>query len=332
MDTVLNQRYRINKILGQGAMGIVYEVLRLSDGRRLAAKVLSGHTGRQDLARFAREGQLLARLNHPNLVGIFDVDLLDNRLAYLVMELVEGGTLMQHRAHYGQQSFALTVIGQISSALSQVHAAGIVHRDLKPANILLAAGDEIQVKLADFGVSALVPNIEPTDHGQPVGSTPQLDLNMYSVTLDESGLANPQQDSSAPPGSLVPAVQLGNLPEALAEGLQPSHGGLTQTGVIMGTPLYMAPELVKGAKLARPASDIFSLGVVAYELLTGELPSPQPPIFLSLRSGQRWYAPLSNRCPDLPIRLVELIERCLDAAPERRPTAQVICDALSAAP
>jgi serine/threonine-protein kinase len=93
----------------------------------------------------------------------------------------------------------------------------------------------------------------------------------------------------------------------------------------------MAPELVKGAKLARPASDMFSLGVVAYELLTGDLPSAQPPILLNLRSGQRWYTPLSIRCPDLPGPLVDLIERCLDAAADKRPTAQALFDGLSAA-
>jgi len=331
VDTVLNERYRILKILGQGAMGVVYEVMRISDGKHLAAKVLSGHARRQDLARFAREGQLLARLNHPNLVRIVDVDLLDNRLAYLVMELVEGGTLAQRQARYGQPAFALPIIRQIASALAQVHATGIVHRDLKPANILLAPGDDLQVKLADFGVSALVPSDEKTDPGKPASATPDVDLALYNVTLDEPIAAKKKSEASASHIPAVSQVPVRNLPETLDGGPASSQGVLTQTGVIIGTPLYMAPELVKGAKLARPASDMFSLGVVAYELLTGDLPSPQPPILLNLRSGQRWYTPLSIRCPDLPGPMVDLIERCLDAAPEKRPTAQAIFDALSAA-
>ncbi|HNN90681.1 MAG TPA: protein kinase [Pseudomonadota bacterium] len=332
IDSVLNQRYRIVQILGQGAMGVVYEVRRLTDGKRLAAKVLSGQTRRKELARFAREGQLLARLNHPNLVRIVDVDLLDGRLAYLVMELVEGGTLAGRQARYGQLAFAIPVIRQIASALAQVHAEGIVHRDLKPANILLAAGNAIEVKLADFGVSALLPTEGGGDDDKLARPAPDVDMALYNITIDEPNPARPAAEAALPPG---PAPTLGPPGETQGtlDGSAASVGGaLTQTGVIIGTPLYMAPELVKGAKLARPASDVFSLGVVAYELLTGELPSPQPPIFLNLRPGQRWYTPLSIRCPDLPGPLADLIERCLDPAPDRRPSAQALADALNEFP
>ncbi len=328
VDTVLNMRYRILHILGQGAMGVVYEVVRQSDGRHLAAKVLSGQARRQDLARFAREGQLLARLHHPNLVSIVDVDLLDNRLAYLVMELVEGGTLAQRQSSYGQQSFALSVIRQIASALAAVHAAAIVHRDLKPTNILLMKGDTLHVKLADFGVSALVPSEDSAETEGPARGASQVDPAQYDVTID---VPRPgKRDSDAAPAPAPSANQSSPQPAALPGGPVSSSGGLTQTGVIIGTPTYMAPELIKGAKLARSAADMFSLGVVAYELLTGDLPSLQPPILLNLRSGQRWFTPYSIRCPELPPSIALLLERCLDAAPERRPTAQTLYDALSA--
>lgn len=328
-DTVLNQRYRIVKSVGQGAMGVVYEVLRISDARRFAMKVLSGRAHRKDLARFAREAQLLARLNHPNLVRIVDVDLLDNRRAYLVMELVDGGTLAQRQAMYGQLAFALPVIRQIASALAQVHAAGIVHRDLKPANILMAAGPDIQVKLADFGVSALVPTDDSGDVPPPPGATPEVDLALYNVTLDDPSTPRSPSGTGVATAPSEPEQAVGLLPQTLDGSSSPGSGGLTQTGVIMGTPLYMAPELIKGAKLARPASDVFSLGVIAYELLTGDLPSSQPPILLNLRSGQRWYTPLSLGCPDLPGPIGDLLERCLDAAPEKRPTAQTLVELLS---
>jgi len=332
IDSVLNQRYRIVQILGQGAMGVVYEVRRLSDGKRLAAKVLSGHTRRKELARFAREGQLLARLNHPNLVRIVDVDLIDGRLAYLVMELVEGGTLAGRQARYGQLAFAIPVIRQIASALAQVHAEGIVHRDLKPANILLAAGKTIEVKLADFGVSALLPTEGAGDDDKLASPASDVDMALYNITIDEPNAARPAAEAVHPPGPAPTLAPSGETQGTLDGNAVSAGGALTQTGVIIGTPLYMAPELVKGAKLARPASDVFSLGVVAYELLTGDLPSPQPPIFLNLRSGQRWYTPLSIRCPDLPGPLADLIERCLDAAPDRRPSAQALADALSELP
>lgn len=202
--------------------------------------------------------------------------------------------------------------------------------DLKPANILLAQGAELQVKLADFGVSALVPTDEP-DHEKPISAMPDDDLALYNITLDEPSRAKPAAEANRP--AVPPTSEsLRGLPETLDGSSPSSQGGLTQTGVIIGTPLYMAPELIRGAKLARPSSDIFSLGVVAYELLTGDLPSAQPPILLNLRPGQRWYSPLSIRCPELPGPIADLIESCLDPSPDRRPTAQALCDALGTAP
>ena len=130
----INKRYRVVRVLGQGAMGVVYEVERLIDKRRLAAKVLSSHAGRESLARFVREAQLLAHLDHPSLVKITDVDITDQRVAYIVMELVNGTTLAQQHARYRDLSFVLPVLRQIADALAKVHSEGIVHRDLKPAN------------------------------------------------------------------------------------------------------------------------------------------------------------------------------------------------------
>ena len=346
-DTVINRRYRVLRVLGQGAMGVVYEVERQGDGRHFAAKVLSGRAGRQQLARFAREAQLLARLSHPNLVTISDVDVADHKVAYIVMQMVTGGTLAARSARFGQTDFALPILRQIASALSAVHAAGIVHRDLKPANILLEAGEPPVVKLGDFGVSALLDDdaggVDVDGPAQPM----QMDLSTYNVTVD----------STNPPASAEPGVRPGSAPggtlQGTLDGLSdpvrrdaglgrrdglkestaptmdvPADGaqgrGLTQTGVIMGTPLYMAPELVRGAKLARPPSDIFSFGVIAYELLTGFLPSEQPPIVMGLKPHVRWYVPLAIRCPDLPEHIGSILERCLDAAPEERPTAVVL--------
>ena len=130
----INKRYRVIRVLGQGAMGVVYEVERLIDKRHLAAKVLSSHAGRESLARFVREAQLLAHLDHPNLVKITDVDITDQRVAYIVMELVNGTTLAQQHARYRDLSFVLPVLRQVADALAKVHSEGIVHRDLKPAN------------------------------------------------------------------------------------------------------------------------------------------------------------------------------------------------------
>jgi hypothetical protein len=131
---LLGERYRVLRTIGQGAMGVVYEVERIQDGRRFAAKVLAGRSRRQDLARFAREAQVLARLKHKNLVTIADVDVTDSRLAYIIMELVEGKTLADHAQRYGELGFVLPILRQLADALATVHAEGVVHRDLKPAN------------------------------------------------------------------------------------------------------------------------------------------------------------------------------------------------------
>jgi serine/threonine-protein kinase len=96
----------------------------------------------------------------------------------------------------------------------------------------------------------------------------------------------------------------------------------------MGTPLYMAPEIMRGAKLAKPAADIFGFGIIAYEVITGQLPSEIPPIMMRLEPHRRWYTSLAARSPKLPELLVRLIEQCLDAAPENRPAAAALATAL----
>lgn len=329
---LLADRYRIGRILGQGGMGTVYEVERITDGRHLAAKVLSGRAGKKGLARFAREAQLLAKLKHQNLVTIYDVDVTASQVAYIVMELVAGQNLAALCGRYGNLAFARPVLEQVADVLATVHSQGIVHRDLKPENVLVQHADDpaqLQVKLVDFGVSMLSASGATTLPESALAVTPPSALpalkalppTAFAATVDEPQLA---ATGPAPrPQSQGPASQQDK------EGRRSRPGGLTQTGVIMGTPLYMAPELRLGAKNARPASDMFSFGVMAYELLTGELPSEQPPILLALQPGKRWYAPLRLKCPDLPSELSEAIERCLDPEPHQRPSAAELRAVLS---
>lgn len=132
--STLGEVYRVVRNIGQGAMGAVYEVERTTDQKRLAAKVLSGDGDRTSLVRFAREAQLLAKLSHPNLIRIVDVDVSISGTLYLVMELVRGTTLRHQRPRYGDAPWALLILRQVAVALAAVHERGIVHRDLKPAN------------------------------------------------------------------------------------------------------------------------------------------------------------------------------------------------------
>lgn len=125
-------RYRVVRKIGEGAMGVVHEVERISDGRHLAAKFVPQLSDKKSLLRFMREAQILARLRHPNLIGITDVDMTAGGILFMIMDLVVGGSLKSARRRFGEVRWALCVLRQIAEALAAIHAAGIVHRDLKP--------------------------------------------------------------------------------------------------------------------------------------------------------------------------------------------------------
>ena len=262
---IVEDRYRVFDRIGAGGMGAVYRVERLTDGRRLALKVLTGVADRMALARFAREAQVAAEIDHPNVVSVLDVDVSRSGMLFLVMELVAGGSLADRRERYGDVTWVLPLLRQVTAALAAMHARGIVHRDLKPSNILM---DGVTPKVADFGLASLAERA----------------ISVDAATVDKNA--------------------------APAESLQ-----LTRTGAVMGTPLYMAPELSRGGRDAQPSSDIFSLGVVAYELLSKEL--PRPPL-----------RPLARTRGDLPAELCALVDSCLLEAPDARPSAATIVSAL----
>jgi hypothetical protein len=162
---VIEDRYRVLRPIGKGGMGQVHEVERLSDGRRLALKVLTGVVDRVALARFAREAQIAAQLDHPNVVAVLDVGVSHSGMLFLVMELVNGSTLAAEKGRYRDTAWALPILGQIATALAAMHARGIVHRDLKPANVLL---DARGAQVTDFGLASLA---EPAEALDPNAST-----------------------------------------------------------------------------------------------------------------------------------------------------------------
>jgi predicted Ser/Thr protein kinase len=250
VGSVIEDRYRVIRELGKGGMGAVYEIERIQDQKQLALKVLSGVADREALVRFAREAQIAAKLDHPNVVSVLDVDVSKSGMLFLVMELVAGNSLLAQKTNWGNREWARPILKQIADALSAMHAQGIVHRDLKPANVLL---DGKSVKVADFGIACLRPQ---TDGDSTITK------------------------------------------------------GMTQTGAFMGTPIYMAPELVKGARDAQPSADVWSFGVLAHELLTGKLPFAEPPVI----------AKLEGRAVRLAIG-DSLAQRCMSEDPRQRPTA-----------
>ncbi len=276
---VIEERYRVVRRVGQGGMGQVHEVERLADGRHLALKVLTGVVDRVALARFAREAQIAAQLDHPNVIAVLDVGVSQSGMLFLVMELVAGSTLASEKTRHGDAAWALPILRQIASALAAMHARGIVHRDLKPANVLV---DGSRALVADFGLASL---------GEPAGA------------LDPTA------------STISPANQ----------------SPLTHPGAFMGTPRYMAPELTHGVREAQPAADMWSLGVIAHELLVGTLPFGEPPVLAQL-SGRPAAQPARLDAPALPATLRALFDACLLADPSRRPTAAAVRDALDAHP
>ena len=236
----------ILECLGRGGMGAVYKARQPRLDRLVALKILSPE--KQDdpkfAERFEREARALARLNHPNIVTVYDFGQVQGN-CYLLMEFVDGLTLRQlfHTRKLAPAE-ALNIVPKICEALQYAHNEGIVHRDIKPENILL--DKKGQVKIADFGIAKII------------GQTPQ---------------------------------------------------GVSLTGAkdVVGTPHYMAPEQIEKPQTVDHRADIYSLGVVFYEMLTGELPLGkfQPPSSCS-------------RGMQIDVRLDEVVLHALEKQPERR--------------
>ena len=233
----------ILELIGQGGMGAVYKARQPKLDRIVALKILPMRLARESTfaERFEREGRLLARLNHPNIVGVYDFGQ-SSGLYYLIMEYVDGVNLRQAfaSARFTPQQ-ALSVIPKICEALQFAHDEGVLHRDIKPENILLDTKG--RVKIADFGIAK------------------------FAGVDDKTGL--------------------------------------TATGATIGTPHYMAPEQIERPADVDHRADIFSLGVVFYEMLTGELPLG------------RFSAP-SERFSTVDTRIDDVVMRALEKDRERR--------------
>lgn len=217
-DRVLVGRYRLDERLGAGGMGSIWRAQHLVLAAPVAVKLIDREAvpDEETLSRFMREAQSAATLRSPHVVQILDYGV-DDKLPFIVMELLDGENLAQRLRSSGRLGSADTarIVTHIGRAVGRAHEANIVHRDLKPENVFLIRNEDEEIaKVLDFGVAKVAP----------------------------AALGSPEQ------------------------------GARTRTGSILGTPYYMSPEQAQGNKAVDHRSDLWSLGVIAFECLLGRRP------------------------------------------------------------
>jgi len=260
---VIDGKYRVDRVLGLGGMGIVVAAVHIQLEQRVALKFLlpSALSHADVVARFAREARSAVKIQSEHVAKVHDVGTLGNGAPYIVMEYLEGEDLERALVRVGPHpiSDAVDYVLQACEAVAEAHSHGIVHRDLKPANLFLATrpNGRTVVKVLDFGIS--------------------------KSTLSTADAA------------------------------------LTKTSAVMGSPLYMSPEQMASARQADVRSDIWSLGVILYELLVQRLPfkaDTMPELVVAVL--HRSPDPLRAIRADVPEALDAAVLRCLEKDPARR--------------
>jgi serine/threonine-protein kinase len=262
---LLAGKYRVERVLGQGGMGIVFAANHELLGVRVAVKLLLTDiaSSTEAVTRFVNEAKNAARIQSDNVARVMDVGTLDGGRPYMVIEFLEGDDLSKLLEQRGALSVqeAVDYVLQALEGLAQAHSIGIVHRDLKPANLFLVKRQDrtMQVKVLDFGISKAT---------------------------------NP-----------------------LGEG----SGAMTSTKALLGSPYYMSPEQLRSSKSVDARADIWSIGIILYELLTGTPP------FSGDNFGELFAAILETDAPslsakrnDVPPQFEHVVMRCLQRRPENR--------------
>jgi eukaryotic-like serine/threonine-protein kinase len=283
--------YEILGELGRGGMGVVYKARHLALNRLVALKmILHGpHTGSKDLLRFRQEGEAVARLHHANIVQIFDIGASGDQ-PYFILEYIEQGSLAQ-RLRGDPQPIKPTVrlVETIARAIHFAHQQQVVHRDLKPANILLQKRN-------------------PTD--------PPLENDETDVpSAEQDSFAHSSSDRKDSWSSFLPKITDFGLAKRMDE-----HSPRSYSGEMVGTPSYMAPEqAVATARKIGPATDVYALGAILYEMLTGRPPfKGATTLDTVLQVLHEEPVRPSRLRPKLPRDLETICLKCLEKEPGRR--------------
>jgi serine/threonine-protein kinase len=264
--TMLADKYRVERVLGRGGMGVVVAATHVELDQRVALKFLlpEAMESVEVVERFAREARAAVKIESEHVARVIDVGKLENGLPYMVMEYLNGrdmAALLDEQIKLSIDD-ALEYVLQACEAIAQAHALGIIHRDLKPANLFVTnrADGTTSIKVLDFGIS--------------------------KVSL---------------------------------AGASSAEMNLTQTAAIMGSPTYMSPEQMRASRDVDPRADIWALGVILYELLSGQPPfmgATMPELCASILKDAP--EPLRAMRPDVPEALETAIMRCLDKNPAGR--------------
>jgi serine/threonine protein kinase len=381
---VLDQKYRLERLLGQGGMGAVYLATHLGTERYVALKLITPQFMRNPefVERFKREARAAGRLRHPNVVDVTDFGFAavgKESVAYLVMEYLDGCTLSDVLAEENRLPlyWVVDILEQVCSAVHEAHQQGIVHRDLKPDNIWLEPNGlgGYRVKVLDFGIAKLAEAASVSPEAAPIGrsadDTPTLQLaqtplaatatagisEMEATRVALSPLSHLESETLIQPhpemeedvratgvvAGDVRATQAGadgdqtrlldgaaQRTSAAAEAVHrttdamstAATSSLTRVGAILGTPLYMSPEQCRGENLdAR--SDIYSLGIIAYQMLSGTPPfTGETSSVISAHTNSQPTS-LQEHNGKLPKRVSRLIMSALEKDPAGRPQTAV---------
>jgi len=374
---ILDGKYRLERLLGQGGMGAVYLATHLGTERYVALKLITPQFMRNEefVERFKREARAAGRLRHPNVVDVTDFGFSGEgvgRVAYLVMEYLDGCTLSDVLAEEERLPlyWVVDILEQVCAAVHEAHQQGIIHRDLKPDNIWLEPNGlgGYRVKVLDFGIAKLAeasnPAIPATQISQSGDEAPT--LTPSSAPIARAAAAGAGELRQAPVAAVTdletetlvqPSIQSEEnvrATRAVEDGdrtrlfdqegkLTAGAGrpttdafdtaattGLTRVGAILGTPLYMSPEQCRGESLdAR--SDIYSLGVIAYQMLAGAPPFTGETTSVIRAHTENQPAVLREHNRKLPKRVSRLIMSALDKDPAARPqTAVAFANAMRA--